>query len=1541
MADHAERLAALSPAKRTLLMRRLAALVDADAGPTRLPRYDGVNVFRASFAQERLWFLEQLAPGRAVANVVGAFRLVGAIDDAALRRSIAWLVARHESLRTTFVAVDGRPLQVISPEPAVSVTITDLRIAGDPETREHDAHRALARAAGRAFDVARGPLVRLAIYIVADDVHLVALCMHHLVADARSVDVLIRELTTLYPEAMRGTAESLPPPRLQYADYAEWQRDRYDERRAVALAEYWRSRLRGAPYPRVSAYDRTSWHNVHCARDVAPALVAGIRALAGRERVTVFVLVLAAWKAVLARRLGHGDVTVLAPVANRDRTAIAEVVGFFVNLVALRTNLDDDPSFRAALARTNDTVREALRHQEMPFERVVDVLGAERSVTRRPVSPIGFALERAIASSIDLPGIEVSAVPIDLATSRAELALIVGEDAGALVLRLEYDPAAHAASAAEAILDAVVGVLECGVAEPGRRLSELGAAGQEGDASRGDATGRSLWERFMAHVGRTPHAVAVSADGASVGYGELAERAAAVADELARRGAGRDAIVAVWGHRNVDWVAEMLGIWCRGAAYLPLDPRWPAARIAQVLRRSRASLVLCAVEPPLELTSAAAEASCTVVAFVPPSTRGRASLDAPVPAQGDVAYVVYTSGSTGVPKGAVIEHAGMLNHLDAKVALLGLGPKDCVGQTAAAGFDISLWQCLAALVVGGSVAIVGDEAVRDPAALRTAIAAQRATVVELVPALLEALLELDDRHAGAVEPLGSLRWVVATGEALAPELCRRWLRRHPDIPLVNAYGPTECADDVTHHVIASPPPVGAIRVPIGRPIPGIAIRVLDEQLRPVPDGACGELCVAGVGVGRGYLHDREQTARAFLTPDPCTREPGSRLYRTGDRGLANPDGTFEWLGRLDGQVKIRGMRIETDEVEAVLAAHPSIRQVAVLAEPPDASTHLIAFVAVASCEPPTAEDLRDFALTRVPEVMVPAAFVVVDSLPQTLNGKIDRQALSKWTPRSSPACERRQAPTSRVERLLAALWHEILGVEACSVDDGFFALGGDSLSAIRLVAAARRHGVALTVEQVFAHPTIGALATAATTAPIVSADQGIVVGEVPLLPLQRLFLAADLPDRDHYNMAMLVTLEASPSRTALAIAVEHLMRHHDALRLRVRRDGRAWRATIAGLEGPVPYAHVDLSALSDVEAAATIEAAAAEAHTTLDLASGPILRVLSFDLGATRPGRLLLVVHHVACDAASWPILLEDLAAVYAQLRRGDPIALPPKTTSIQAWARRLDEYVRAPEHAGDGAFWRRACAESGARLPRMGAAAPRVSDVACRSMAWDAAETAALTRVSAAAGATIESVLLAALALAVTEPTRADRLLVYLERHGRMPLGPDIDVSRTVGWFTAVFPVALRVPNSRTAWGTLVEIERVLADVPNGGVGWPAVAYADEAVRGDTMTYLPRGLPEISVNFLGRVDPPRALGFAIAPESPGREYGRRGTRPTVLDLVARLAEDRLIVDWHFDAVLLAPGVIDECADRFGASLRELVRGAGSGELASEERRPT
>ncbi|MCC6848189.1 MAG: amino acid adenylation domain-containing protein [Deltaproteobacteria bacterium] len=1531
MRDRIARLEALSAEQQALLVRRLGARAAGAPGLEPVPRRPGVNVFRASFAQERLWFLEQVAAGNAAYTVAGAFEACGRLDLGALRTSFAAVIARHESFRTTFVGMDGRPMQVVSPVAPVAWTMRDLRDEGAPEA----ALRAeIDREVARPFDPSRGPLLRLRVLALGAGRHVVVLTMHHLIADAWSVGILVRELSALYRAAVRGEAAALDASVLQYADYAEWQR-----RAAGAgwdgATSYWRRQLEGAPYPDVAAGNRLAFRGGAVRGELGRGVTEGLRALARAEGVTAFAVALAAWKVVVARATALDDVTVLSPVANRERSELAAVVGFFVNLVALRTRLDDDPPVAELVRRVGRVVRDAFRHQALPFELVLGELGVDRTLARPPLSPFAFALERPVDGAIDLPGVRLAAIPLEIRTSRTDLALIVveREAPAAWSARLEYDRGLYEAHEVAALLADFEACLGGFVADPTRRISTLRSPRALPPTAVADPA--TVWGRFLAQAAKSPRAVAVRAAARVLTYEGVRDRALALAARLGRTGIGRGDVVALAAARGPQWIAAVLGIWGAGGVYLPLDPRWPAARVRDVLERSGARVALCDDAAAEALVDGPARRSLRLDAAMVGAPD--ASAEAPAgPARDDVAYLLYTSGSTGVPKGALIEHAGLANHLDAKIALLGIGAGDRIAQTAPTTFDVSLWQGLAPLLVGAEVVVLDDAAATDPAGLPAAVARDGVTVLELVPSVLRLVL---DAAADEEAALAGLRWLLVTGEALPPALCRRWLVRHPAIPLVNAYGPTECADDVAHHVVRTAPPEDAARVPIGTPIPGMSLVLLDARLAPVASGEVGEICVGGIGVGRGYHGDPARTAAVFIEPARSRGAALPRLYRTGDLGRRLPDGTFEWLGRVDTQVKLGGVRIEPEEVEAVLAMHPAVRCAAVVATPLDAPSRLVAYVAAALADAEAAADLaarlRAWAAERLPAAMVPAVVVVRAALPLTAHGKVDRRTLALEASNASPPRPTAPSavPETPIERRLATLWTEILGVEVRAASDGFFALGGDSLAALRLVATARRYGIVLTAQQIFETPTLAALARVASAAPP-PAEQGVVVGDVEPTPIQRMFLAADLPRPEHYNMAMLLEVDCRLEPTSLAVAVEHLVRHHDALRSRLRRDGGRPRLSIAGLEGPVPYTHVDLAGCDRSEAAAAIEAAAAAEQASLDLERGPIVRVRSFDLGAGRSSRLLVVVHHLACDAASWPILLEDLAAVYAQVEAGAPIVLPAKTTSYRAWAAHLAARARCEVRRDEAAFWAEQGAVAGARLrPARPVARPAVAEVAVHAAALDAVATAALSAVLARRGATMETALVSAVATAVAAVGADDRVLLYLERHGREAASAEIDVSRTVGWFTAVFPLCVRVAASRRPSDTLAAVDRQIRAVPSGGLGWGLAAFGPEATGGADGG-LVGARPEISCNYLGRIDPPPGLGWRLAPESAGREVAAEGTRPTLLDVVAHVAAERLHVAWHYDAVAYERAAITALAARTLDELRGLAAGATAADEA-------
>jgi amino acid adenylation domain-containing protein/non-ribosomal peptide synthase protein (TIGR01720 family) len=908
---------------------------------------------------------------------------------------------------------------------------------------------------------------------------------------------------------------------------------------------------------------------------------------------------------------------------------------------------------------------------------------------------------------------------------------------------------------------------------------------------------------------------------------------------------------------------------------------------------------------------------------------------------GDLAYVIYTSGSTGVPKGAMVEQRGMVNHLFAKVHELDLTAAEVVAESASPCFDISVWQFLSALIVGGRVHVLEDEEATDPRRLLAAVDAFGITILEVVPSLLRMMLDDIEGRGSARPALSSLRCLVLTGEALPPELCRAWSSYYPTIPLLNAYGPTECSDDVSHHRITAPPGDDVVYMPIGRPVINTQLYVLDRSMQPAPVGVVGELYVGGTGVGRGYLRDPKRTSEAFF-PDPFAERPGARLYKTGDRVRRLPGGELVFLGRVDHQVKIRGFRVEPGEIEATLRAHPAVRDTVVLAlEDRPGHKRLVAYVVPAKDAPSGLPgEIRAFLKARLPAHLVPSAVVTLDGLPVSSNGKVDRRALPPPAEGDPGAEEGSQAPRTPAEIALAAIWKEVLSVERVGTTDNFFELGGDSILTIQVIARARKAGLTLTPRALLQHQTLGALAAACEAGAGASADQGPVTGPVRPSPILRWFFEQPFPEPHHWNQGLLLEVLEPLDAALLKRAAQHLADHHDALRLRFDRGPAGWEVTgrEPGLE--VDLVRTDLSRLPPEARPRALADAATALHASLRLDEGPLLKLGLFELGPATPPRLLLAAHHLAVDGVSWRILLEDLEGATRQLAAGAPVSLAPKTTSFQAWCERLARYADSEALAAEWPHWLAAAEAPSARLPADLPAPPEANtEGSARSVhvTLDAARTEFLLRVlPRLRGAQIEDALLAACLKALTRWTGSPSLRLDLESHGREALFEDVDPSRTVGWFTSLYPVVLRSGGNAGVTALLDAVREQLREVPRRGVGYGLLRYLSSDPRAQRLREA--APPEVSFNYLGQADAGRGgpSAFRLASEPPGGTRAPSARRGYPLEIEAFISEGQLRVGFTYSERLHRRETIERLAASFIEALEALASPAASGPRAPE-----
>ncbi|NRD60924.1 amino acid adenylation domain-containing protein [Corallococcus exiguus] len=1033
-----------------------------------------------SFAQERMWFLDKWSPGSAAFHMPTAVRLTGTVDTDALRRALALLVERHDTLRTTFQEREGGGAQVIASTGEVPLEVMDLQ--GLPVTeREAEAQRRVVTLAQQPFSLEQGPLLRAVLMLLGNGEQVLLVDQHHIVSDGWSMGVLVHELAVLYRACLEGQPSPLKPLPLQYADWAAWQKEWLQGAELERQLTYWKNRLnpnallelpQDKPRPALmsSKGERQVMH-------LSPALTQALKALGQREGRTLFVTLLSAFNVLLSRYTGQDDIVVGTPIAGRPRAEVEGLIGLFVNMLALRSDLSGKPTFKELLNRVHESTLDAYAHQDIPFERLVDALKPERHLSHSPIFQVMFVLQNAPMPALEAPGLVMEAKPVDTGTTKYDLSLLLVDLPQGLRVIAEYSTDLFERSTAERLLGHYLTLLEGIVAQPDVPISRLPLLP---DAERQrvmkdwndtavthpkDATLTSLIE---AQVARTPDAVALEFEGSRLTYRELDTRANQLAHALRKHGVGPEVRVGLCVERSLEMVVGLLGTLKAGGAYVPLDPGYPQERLGWMLEDARPPVLL--VQERLLARLPASDAKVVKLdTGWEEIAREPTTAPAPTATPDSLAYIIFTSGSTGRPKGAMNAHGPVVNRLLWMQSAYQLTPRDVVLQKTPFSFDVSVWEFFWPLMTGAKLVVAKPGGHQDPSYLKSLIASASVTTLHFVPSMLQAFLD----EPGVAE-CTSLKRVVCSGEALPLELKELCLRTLPGAGLHNLYGPTEAAVDVTFHACQAND--GRRSVPIGRPVDNTQIRILDAEFQPVPQGAAGELYIGGVQVGRGYLARPSLTAERFI-PDPYATVPGARMYRTGDVARWLPDGEIEYLGRADFQVKIRGLRIELGEIESSLEKHPTVRQAVVLArEDRPGQKRLVAYVTGKDAKPEGAA-LRTYLLERLPEYMVPSNIVVLERMPLSPNGKADRKALP--APESGGADPSRPfvAPGTAIEQQIAQAWKDLLHVEQVGLDDPFFELGGNSLLALQLHRRLTAElGVTLALTDLFQYPTVRALA---------------------------------------------------------------------------------------------------------------------------------------------------------------------------------------------------------------------------------------------------------------------------------------------------------------------------------------------------------------------------------------------------------------------------------------------------------------------------------
>jgi amino acid adenylation domain-containing protein/non-ribosomal peptide synthase protein (TIGR01720 family) len=1464
--------------------------VDSQALIPVVPRQDGMPL---SFAQQRLWFMDEFEPGSAEYNVSAGLRLSGPLDPQALRAALNALVARHEVLRTTFRSVDGVGVQFVHADGDAGWAAVDLSAAEEAE----DALSGLVQAElQRPFDLRVGPLVRAMLIRVTDQDHVLVLSMHHIVTDRWSMNVLTRELVALYQSTMDGTDAGLPALPLHYVDYAAWQRDQWT---GDALAEdlaYWSTQLAGVdplelPTDRPRPAVRT-WHGGAEGFELPAEDLARLKELCRDGGVTLFMTLAAATQVLLARWSGSNDISLGTVTSGRDRSELEDLVGFFVNTVVLRSTVDGGQSFADMLGSVKETVLQAFAHQNVPFDAVVDELAPERDASRTPLVQAMMVLHNAWMQDTTLgTGLRLTEYELPRVTTMFDVTVEYAERDGRLTGWIGYNADLFDSATIQRMAGHLSALLKGIAAQPRTAVSALPMLGEaeyrlvtkEWNDTKADyPSDKCIHDLFAEQAARNPDSVAVIYQDQRLSYQDINDQANRLAHHLIALGAGQDRPVGMCLRRSPDMVVALLGILKAGAAYLPLDPAYPVDRLAFMLTDTGTTLVLTD-----ENLAGLLPSGLTVVKLGDAMGAEYSTVDPKVQVTADdLACVLYTSGSTGTPKGVALPHRSTVRTFFG-TDFLDFGSDQVIPQCMSMSWDGMSLELWGALLHGGtSVLYPGDQT--EVEVLAELITRHGATTLCLPQSLFNVLV---DEFPGT---LRGVRQVIVGGDAASGRHLAAARRINPRLRLVNGYGPVESMIVATCHEITTD---DLTTVAIGRPIANTRVYVVDKQLTPVPVGVAGELCIAGDGLARGYVGRPEQTAERFVQ---APFDPAERLYRTGDQARWTADGVLEFLGRADEQVKIRGFRVEPGEVEAAIAAHPAVADAIVVPRVDGAVRRLVGYVVPVGGGAPDPAELRDFVRSRLPEYMVPATVRVLDAFPHTSSGKVDRRALSAMSgPLSAESAY--VAASTPVEERLAQIWAEVLGVGRVGVLDNFFELGGDSILSIQVVSRARRAGLLLSSKDMFLRQTIAALAPAVRTASSAANVSDVPVGPVELTPVQRWFFETSTVTPSHYNMSVLLDLVEDVDLATLRTAIEAVVSWHDALEMRFGQTADGWQQRSSGEPSVV------------IETAGSADPAVLEhAQASLDLEHGPLVRALLIGRD-----KLFLTIHHLVVDGVSWRVILSDLTTAYEQLAAGRQVDLGVRTTSFRRWAGLLADHTRAGGFDDEREYW--AAIEPVAGLPRDSAGANLESSARQVAVRLSAQDTDALLhKVPAVYRTQVNDLLIAALGRVLARWSGSDRVLIGMEGHGREDLFADADLSRTVGWFTTVYPVALTVPDGPDV-GTLVKsVKQQLREVPRRGIGYGALRHLT-----DTPPASP--VPEVSFNYLGQWDGAQDSLIRGRTWNVGTDRGPAAGRPFLLDVVGTIDRDELEFVWVYSAEVHTEDTVTRLAGELAAELESVI----------------
>jgi amino acid adenylation domain-containing protein/non-ribosomal peptide synthase protein (TIGR01720 family) len=1477
-----------------------------------------------SFSQERLWFIDQLE-GSIQYHVPAILRLKGKPNVKALEHSLKAIVNRHEVLRTVYLQDEGKSYQVVKSGNEWSLSVVDGSAFVYDESLLQNY---LQQIINKPFDLTKDYMIRAHLIVASEVEHLLVVTLHHIASDAWSRTILVNEVIELYHSYSKGLAASLNPLPIQYADFAIWQREYLKGETLERNLTYWKNKLNDTAqlqlptdYPRPSILSSRG-ASINFAVD--KELTTNLRSLSQHEGATLFMTLIAAFKVLLHRYSGQNDICVGTAVAGRQLHEVEQLIGFFINTLVLRSGISEDASFTDLLRQVKQTTVEAYEHQELPFEKVVEAVVKERDLSRSPIAQVQFVLR----NTPEIPQLRLGEVVMDLeeyqqTVSKLDITFYITETEFGLDGAVEYATDLYSAATIGRMIDHFKILLSSIVSNPQNTIgliplltkSEEHQLLVDFNNTKTDyPRNKTIVDLFEEQVSKTPRATAVIFENEPLTYQQLNEKSNQLAHYLREKAVGKETLVPICIERSLEMIIGLLGILKAGAAYIPIDPQYPKDRILYMLDDTAAAIVISnkASRAKMESTQAFEIISLDEdwPAIDKQSTENIQSSIEP----GHLAYIIYTSGSTGKPKGAMNEHAGVVNRLRWAQDYFRLTHDDSILQKTSFSFDVSVWELFWPLLVGARLVFARPDGHKDNAYLKSIIDSHNITMLHFVPSMLGAFLpDLD------IGDCSGLRKVLCSGEALKQSQVELFKEKLPHAELHNLYGPTEAAIDVTCWSIPEGEEIDLVS--IGRPVSNTEIYILDKRQSVVPIGVPGEIYIGGIQVGRGYLNRPELTAEKFIA-NFLHRHPDGKLYKTGDLARWMPDGNIEYLGRLDEQVKIRGFRIELGEIEAVLHQSGLVNQSVILAKEDNAGNkRLIAYVVPIGKF--NRENIVSYLKTKLPDYMVPAIWVELASLPLTSNGKLNRKALPD--PDLNELSDGNfEAPRNEIEGKLATIWSKLLGMDKVSIHDNFFELGGDSILTIQVAGQLKRSGYEIHPKDIFIHQTIARLSDAIIkrSEDKVSNEQGLLTGVSGLLPIQQWYLEKQQPDIDHFNQSVLLGIDKSVTAEELRYVAEDLLERHDALRFKYSKTDAGWQQEYGSAKGILIEENilsVTKGSLQEALAPVTYKY-----HRSLKITNGELTRiVLVRTPGSETLNRLLIIIHHLATDGVSWRILLDDLETLLREFKNGKKDNIELKSSSYRQWFSSLEKYSASERLLSQKAYWEKT-SKSFEPLPvdKNYNGVVRAKDMRQYVVKLDSSQTHLLLHeVTRVYHTIINDLLLCAMCMTLSEYCRRDKIVIGLEGHGRDGLG-DIDTNRTVGWFTTLYPVALRTPTIDQPGDWIKSVKEQLRNVPDKGLGYGVLKYLNKEsslVGSDPW--------DIIFNYLGQFDniiSDNGL-LRVVEESSGAGTSEEHVVHERFTINCHIKDGELVVNWKYSTQHYQVDTIEKLAANYLSNLVRII----------------